>query len=87
MNARAYLRASTDGQDASRAKSQVEAFVAERGLDIVGWFVEKEIVTHAFPPLLKVTVGGRFRCLMRKPPIVPAIAPSCGRKLPIGLGR
>ena len=42
MNARAYLRASTNQQDASRARKQVEAFAAERGLPIVGWFVENE---------------------------------------------
>jgi DNA invertase Pin-like site-specific DNA recombinase len=42
MNARAYLRASTDEQDASRAKCQVEAFAAERGLNIVGTYAENE---------------------------------------------
>jgi DNA invertase Pin-like site-specific DNA recombinase len=42
MNARAYLRASTSEQDASRAREQVEAFAAERGLPVVGTFVENE---------------------------------------------
>lgn len=42
MNARAYLRASTSEQDASRAREQVEAFAAERGLPIVGTYVENE---------------------------------------------
>jgi DNA invertase Pin-like site-specific DNA recombinase len=42
MNARAYLRASTDEQDASRAKCQVEAFAAGRGLNVVGTYVENE---------------------------------------------
>lgn len=42
MNARAYLRASTFGQDASRANEQVQAFAAERGLPIVGTFIENE---------------------------------------------
>ena len=42
MNARAYLRASTDEQDASRARSQVEAFAAERSLHIVGIYAENE---------------------------------------------
>jgi DNA invertase Pin-like site-specific DNA recombinase len=42
MHARAYLRASTDQQDASRTRLQVETFVAERRLDIVGWYVENE---------------------------------------------
>jgi DNA invertase Pin-like site-specific DNA recombinase len=42
MLSRAYLRASTDEQDASRAKAQVEAFAAERGLTIVGTYAENE---------------------------------------------
>jgi DNA invertase Pin-like site-specific DNA recombinase len=32
MLARLYLRASTDEQDASRARSQLDAFAAQRGL-------------------------------------------------------
>ncbi|WP_050420316.1 recombinase family protein [Bradyrhizobium tropiciagri] len=39
---RAYLRASTDEQDASRARAQVEAFAAERGMQIAAWYVENE---------------------------------------------
>jgi DNA invertase Pin-like site-specific DNA recombinase len=42
MNARAYLRASSQEQDAQRAREQVEAFAAERGLNIVGTYVENE---------------------------------------------
>ena len=42
MNARAYLRASSQEQDAERAREQVEAFAAERGLNIVGTYVENE---------------------------------------------
>jgi DNA invertase Pin-like site-specific DNA recombinase len=42
MYARAYLRASTAEQDATRAREQVEAFAAERGLPIVGTYVENE---------------------------------------------
>ena len=42
MFARCYLRASTDEQDASRAKTQVEAFAVEHGLTIVGTYVENE---------------------------------------------
>jgi DNA invertase Pin-like site-specific DNA recombinase len=42
MHARAYLRASTVEQDAGRAREQVEAFAAERGLPIVGTYVENE---------------------------------------------
>jgi DNA invertase Pin-like site-specific DNA recombinase len=41
-NARAYLRASTSEQGASRARSEVEAFAADRGLPIVGKYVENE---------------------------------------------
>jgi DNA invertase Pin-like site-specific DNA recombinase len=39
---RAYLRASTDEQDATRAKDQLKAFAAERGLEIVATYVENE---------------------------------------------
>src|SRR6185437_5702554 len=39
---RSYLRASTSEQDASRARDQVQAFAAERGLTIVSWYVENE---------------------------------------------
>jgi DNA invertase Pin-like site-specific DNA recombinase len=42
MNARAYLRASTVEQDASRARREIEAFAAEHGLNIVGTFLENE---------------------------------------------
>src|ERR1700746_1099988 len=39
---RAYLRASTSEQDATRAKDQLKAFAAERGLEIVAWYTENE---------------------------------------------
>ncbi|SDC38921.1 Site-specific DNA recombinase [Bradyrhizobium brasilense] len=39
---RAYLRASTDEQDASRARAQVEAFAADRGMQIAAWYVEND---------------------------------------------
>jgi DNA invertase Pin-like site-specific DNA recombinase len=39
---RAYLRASTDEQDAARARGQVEAFATERGMQIAAWYVENE---------------------------------------------
>jgi len=42
MVARSYLRASTDEQDATRARAAVESFAAERGLNIVGKYVENE---------------------------------------------
>jgi DNA invertase Pin-like site-specific DNA recombinase len=39
---RAYLRASTDEQDAYRARDQLKSFAAERGLEIVAWYIENE---------------------------------------------
>jgi DNA invertase Pin-like site-specific DNA recombinase len=39
---RAYLRASTDAQDATRARSAVEAFAHDHGLTVAGWFIENE---------------------------------------------
>lgn len=40
--ARVYLRASTNEQDASRARAQVETFAAEHGIFVAGWYVENE---------------------------------------------
>lgn len=42
MHVRAYLRASTKEQDASRAKADLQRFAQERGLKIVSWYVENE---------------------------------------------
>jgi DNA invertase Pin-like site-specific DNA recombinase len=42
MFVRAYLRASTDEQDANRACDQLKAFAAERGLKIAAKYVENE---------------------------------------------
>ncbi|MDW5313670.1 recombinase family protein [Rhizobium sp. PL01] len=42
MFIRAYLRASTVEQDAKRAKADLEAFAAERGLKIAAWYTENE---------------------------------------------
>ena len=39
---RIYLRASTDHQDAGRARAQVEAFAAEHGLTIAAAYTENE---------------------------------------------
>lgn len=39
---RAYLRASTDDQDAARAASDLQAFASERGLRIASWYTENE---------------------------------------------
>src|SRR5438874_6625187 len=40
MFIRAYLRASTDQQDASRAKKQLQNFAKERGLKIASFYTE-----------------------------------------------
>jgi DNA invertase Pin-like site-specific DNA recombinase len=42
MFVRAYLRASTNEQDATRARQQLEAFVSEHGLHIAAFYVENE---------------------------------------------
>ncbi|MCX5577231.1 recombinase family protein [Kaistia terrae] len=42
MFVRAYLRASTKEQDASRAKTDLEAFAKERGLRIAATYLENE---------------------------------------------
>jgi DNA invertase Pin-like site-specific DNA recombinase len=42
MFVRGYLRASTDDQDANRARDQLKTFAAERGLAIACWYVENE---------------------------------------------
>lgn len=39
---RAYLRASTEDQNAARAKGQLQEFVTERGLKVASWYVENE---------------------------------------------
>lgn len=39
---RAYLRASTDDQDASRARTDLDAFAAERGLKVAAYYTENE---------------------------------------------
>lgn len=38
----AYLRASTDEQDATRAKKELEDFAKSKGVRVAGWFVENE---------------------------------------------
>jgi DNA invertase Pin-like site-specific DNA recombinase len=42
MLTRCYLRSSTDEQDANRARNQLKAFAADRGLTIAAWYVENE---------------------------------------------
>jgi DNA invertase Pin-like site-specific DNA recombinase len=52
MFVRAYLRASTDDQDANRARDQLKGFAAERGLKIAAWYVENESGTKLARPEL-----------------------------------
>src|SRR3712207_6341061 len=42
MHVRAYLRASTNEQDATRARQQLDAFAAEHGLTVAAYYVENE---------------------------------------------
>jgi DNA invertase Pin-like site-specific DNA recombinase len=42
MFVRAYLRASSKLQDATRAREQLKSFAAEHGLKIAAWYVENE---------------------------------------------
>ncbi|ACI57423.1 Resolvase domain [Rhizobium leguminosarum bv. trifolii WSM2304] len=42
MDTRLYLRASTSEQDASRAESELRKFADERGLKIVGTYIENQ---------------------------------------------
>jgi DNA invertase Pin-like site-specific DNA recombinase len=39
---RAYLRASTEDQDADRARHDLERFALDRGLQVASWYVENE---------------------------------------------
>jgi DNA invertase Pin-like site-specific DNA recombinase len=52
MFVRAYLRASSDQQDATRAREQIEAFAAERGLQIAATYIENESGTKLARPEL-----------------------------------
>jgi DNA invertase Pin-like site-specific DNA recombinase len=42
MFIRAYLRASTQQQDATRARADLEAFVQERDMTVASWYIENE---------------------------------------------
>ena len=57
MLTRAYLRASTDEQDATRAKDLVEAFAVEHGLSIAGAYVENESGAKLARPELFRLIG------------------------------
>src|SRR6266849_4868169 len=52
MFVRAYLRASTSDQDANRARDQLRAFAAERGMQIAAWYIEQESGTKLARPEL-----------------------------------
>jgi DNA invertase Pin-like site-specific DNA recombinase len=52
MFVRGYLRASTSEQDANRAKDELKAFAAERGLKVAAWYVENESGTKLARPEL-----------------------------------
>ena len=55
MFVRAYLRASTDEQDAERARAPLEAFAEERGLRIAATYIEKETgAALAWPELFRL---------------------------------
>ena len=58
--ARLYLRASTDEQDASRARAALETFATERGLAIAGTFTENESGAKlARPELFRLLADSR----------------------------
>ena len=60
MLARSYLRASTDEQDATRARAAVESFAAEHGLNIVGTYLENESGAKlARPELFRLIANSR----------------------------
>lgn len=42
MFVRAYLRASADDQDATRARDELKAFAAEHGQRVAAWYIENE---------------------------------------------
>jgi DNA invertase Pin-like site-specific DNA recombinase len=58
--ARLYLRASTDEQDASRARASLEAFAAEHGLTVAGSYIENESGAKlARPELFRLLADSR----------------------------
>ena len=80
---RAYLGLSTNEQDATRARDQLKAFAAERGLKIAAWYVENESGAKlARPELFRLLADAHSR---RHParragrPACPASPPATGR--------
>ncbi len=60
MHVRAYLRASTNEQDATRARQQLEAFAAEHGLSIASYYLENESAAKlARPELFRLLSDAR----------------------------
>jgi DNA invertase Pin-like site-specific DNA recombinase len=60
MHTRSYLRASTDEQDATRARAAVEAFAADHDLTIVGTYIENESgAKRARPELFRLIADSR----------------------------
>ena len=53
MFIRGYLRASTDDQNAERARDQLTAFAQERGMAIASWYVENASGTTVDRPELR----------------------------------
>lgn len=52
MRIYAYLRASTEDQDANRAKNELESFATELGKPVSAWFIENESGTKLNRPEL-----------------------------------
>ncbi|KFG67182.1 recombinase family protein [Microvirga sp. BSC39] len=60
MFVRAYLRASTDQQDANRARQHIETFAAEHGLSVAAFYVENESGAKlARPELFRLLTDAR----------------------------
>ena len=57
MFARSYLRASTDDQDATRARAQIETFATDHGLTIAATYVENESGAKLARPELFRLIG------------------------------
>ena len=57
MLARSYLRASTNEQDANRARAQIEAFACDHGLTIAATYVENESGAKLARPELFRLIG------------------------------
>ena len=57
---RAYLRASTDEQDANRARVDLERFAADHKLEVVAWYTENESGAKlARPELFRLLADAR----------------------------